>query len=315
MRYKYCTIGIIFTLGLVMMFSLNACSSGEIESVENSEDCTDCHNETTIVLTHTLEWEQSVHATGTAYERSTSASCAGCHSNEGFTAMLAAGLTPGAVSEGVTNPSPVNCRTCHEIHTSYTIDDFALRATEPLTLYTSGASYDFGEGNLCANCHQPRRSEPVVGEGNVEVDSTHWGPHHGVQATSFIGAGGYGVEPVSSPHYLTVSNGCPQCHMGNDRHEMEPDIASCQTCHSGIENFDYNGVQTEVEGMLKELGSLLEVRGLLEDGHPVPGTYSEEQAGALWNYIAVVEDGSSGVHAPGFIRSILQVGIDTLKSQ
>jgi hypothetical protein len=102
--------------------------------------------------------------------------------------------------------------------------------------------------------------------------------------------------------------------MVNDRHEMKPDIASCEVCHSGIESFDYNGVQTEVQEMLEKLENLLEARGLLEDGHPVPGIYPEEQAGALWNYIAVVEDGSSGVHDSGFIRAILKVGINVLNS-
>lgn len=315
MKHKYLIASSFLTLGLVMVLSLTACN-GEVESVENETGCTECHNETTLVLTHVLEWEQSLHSTGTAYARSSSASCAGCHSSEGFTAMLATDMNPGEVTEGETNPSPPNCRTCHEIHTSYTIEDFALRTTDSFTLYTSGEKYDFGDGNLCANCHQPRRSGPVVGGGDVEVDSTHWGPHHGVQATSFIGIGGYGVEPSRSrPHYEAVSNGCPQCHMVNDRHEMEPDITSCEICHSDIESFDYNGVQTEVEEMLEELGGLLEAKGLLEDGHPVLGTYPEEQAGALWNYIAVVEDGSLGVHDPDFIRAILQVGIDALSSQ
>jgi hypothetical protein len=315
MKHKYLIASSILTLGLVMALSLTACN-GEVESVEKETGCTECHNETTLVLTHVLEWEQSLHSTGTAYARSSSASCAGCHSSEGFAAMLATDMNPGEVTGGETNPSPPNCRTCHEIHTSYTIEDFALRATDSFTLYTSGEKYDFGDGNLCANCHQPRRSGPVVGGGDVEVDSTHWGPHHGVQATSFIGIGGYGVEPSRSrPHYEAVSNGCPQCHMANDRHEMEPDITSCEICHSDIESFDYNGVQTEVEEMLEELVSLLEARGLLEDGHPVVGTYPEEQAGALWNYIAVVEDGSLGVHDPDFIRAILQVGIDALSSQ
>lgn len=315
MKYKHMIAGSILTLGMIMAVSLSACN-GEIESVENNAGCTDCHNETTLVLTHTLEWEQSMHGTGTAYGRSTSASCAGCHSSEGFTAMLAADLNPDEITEGETNPTPPNCRTCHEIHTSYTIEDFALRAIEPLKLYTSGEKYDFGEGNLCANCHQPRRSEPVVDGGDVEVNNTHWGPHHGVQATVFIGVGAYGVEPSKSrPHYEAVSNGCPQCHMANDRHEMEADITSCEICHSNIESFDYNSVQTEVDEMLDELEGLLEARGLLEDGHPVPGTYPEEQAGALWNYITVIEDGSLGVHDADFTKAILQVGIDALSAQ
>jgi hypothetical protein len=103
--------------------------------------------------------------------------------------------------------------------------------------------------------------------------------------------------------------------MVNDRHEMAADITSCEMCHSDIESFDYHGVQTEVEEMLEELADLLETKGLLEDGHPVPGTYPEEQAGALWNYITVIEDGSLGVHDSDFTKVILQVGINALSSQ
>ena len=194
--------------------------------------------------------------------------------------------------------------------------DFALRATEPFNLYVSGERFNFGDGNLCANCHQPREAAPAMGSGTVEVTSTHWGPHHGVQATSFLGIGGYGVEPsVSRPHYESVSNGCPQCHMVNERHEMAPNLAACQICHADIKSFDFNGVQTKVESMLEELGGLLEAKGLLQDGHPVPGTYPEAQAGALWNYIAVTEDGSLGVHNADYLEQLLQVGIDAFSSQ
>ena len=67
--------------------------------------------------------------------------------------------------------------------------------------------------------------------------------------------------------------------------------------------------------MLEELGGLLEAKGLLHDGHPVLGTYPEAQAGALWNYIAVTEDGSLGVHNADYLEQLLQVGIDAFSSQ
>jgi hypothetical protein len=275
--------------------------------------CTQCHNNTTLVFAKNLQWEQSVHATGGNYVRATSASCAACHSSEGFTTAIANGLAPDELTAGETNPSPPNCRTCHEIHTTYTSADFALRTTSPVVLYVSQETFDFGEGNLCANCHQPRMAGPTVGSGSVEVDSTHWGPHHGPQSASFLGIGGYGVDGSPSPHYQVVEKGCPQCHMVNATHYFTPDVAACQPCHSDITDFDYHGVQTEVQGLLDQLNQLLTDKGLLKDGSPVVGTYPEVQAGALWNYISVVEDRSLGVHNPAYLKALLQEGIDALQ--
>ncbi|MDZ4231016.1 MAG: cytochrome c3 family protein [Dehalococcoidales bacterium] len=270
----------------------------------------------------------STHGTGTAYGRSTSAGCAGCHSSEGWVARIAAGISnPDNVQQGVTNPTPPNCRTCHDIHNTYTEADFALRTTEPVTLYASGATFDMGEGNLCATCHQPRREMEAV-DGVVKVDSTHWGPHHGPQSTMLLGIGGAGVSGGPSGHYMAVTEGCPVCHMANDRHEMKAAVSACQSCHSGLTNFDYNGVQTEVEGLLQELAELLMAKGMLasashepyhagialSDLHPVVGNYPEAQAAALWNFIYIsVEDSSKGVHNSKYTIDLLESSIAALQ--
>jgi len=228
--------------------------------------------------------------------------------------MITAGSNPGQYADAQSNPTPPNCRTCHEIHNTYTDADFTLRTTDPVTLYVSGDTFDFGDGNLCANCHQPRATGPTVGGGEVEVTSTHWGPHHGPQSASFLGIGAYNTPTTVSPHYQVVENGCPQCHMVDARHEMTPAVAACTPCHAGATNFDIDGVQTEVEGMIEELGGMLQDAGLLDDaGHPVVGTYPEAQAGALWNYISVEEDRSMGVHNPAYLKAMLQAGIDAMQ--
>ena len=276
-------------------------------------NCVVCHNETTLVLAKQIQWERSIHGSGEAYLRGTSASCAGCHSSEGFVAMLDGGKNFSEVKEGVTNPTGPNCRTCHEIHTAYTEQDWARRTEQPVNFVTTKNTYNAGAGNLCANCHQPRSAPPTTGSGNVTVDSVRWGPHHGVQATSFLGVGGFGVDGSASVHYSTIKNGCPTCHMVNGRHEMIPDVAACQSCHLGLANFDNNGVQKEVKGMIAELKGLLETRGILSNDLPVPGTYPEKQAKALWNYLSVTEDGSSGVHNPKYIESLLQTSINAMK--
>ncbi len=82
--------------------------------------CSECHNDTTVLFQAQQQWAKSMHGTGTSYGRGTRAGCAGCHSSEGYVAMTAAGMTPDEVEEAPLVSSKTNCRTCHEIHTTYT---------------------------------------------------------------------------------------------------------------------------------------------------------------------------------------------------
>jgi nitrate/TMAO reductase-like tetraheme cytochrome c subunit len=59
--------------------------------------CTECHNDTTIITGKKAAWSESIHGTGEAYVRGTSAGCAGCHSGGAFKEMVAAGLNPSEV--------------------------------------------------------------------------------------------------------------------------------------------------------------------------------------------------------------------------
>jgi hypothetical protein len=277
---------------------------------------------------------EAVHGTGEAYKRGTSASCAACHSGGAFSKMVADGLTPNTVTEGDPNPTRQDCRTCHQIHTSYTTADWELETTDPVKLYAfEDLTYNGGKGNLCANCHQPRRTiaEPDA-DGNIAVTSTHWGPHHGPQSAMLLGQGGAGdVIGFRSAHSSLVRDTCVTCHIGeNYSHTFEAVDASCMQCHD--EDFDKESSQAEVEELIAELGGLLEAKGLLsaekeyeigEDGsieevivgyHPVVGTYPAADAAALWNYILIaIEDGSLGVHNPDYTRALLEDSIATLK--
>ena len=278
--------------------------------------CADCHNDTTILFQAEQQWEESMHATGDAYGRGTSASCAGCHSSEGFSAMVAAGGTPDQVEEAPLVSSKTNCRTCHEIHTTYTGEDLALVTTDAVTLYASGETFDGGKGNLCANCHQPRRQIEAAVDGMIEVTSTHWGPHHGPQSTMLLGLGAAGVEGSPSAHSVMVEDTCVACHVGEAKdHSMEPSVSACVACHAEAEDFDINGVQTEVEEMVAEVGEMLVAKGLLdEEGHPVVGSYPEAEASALWNYIYIVfEDASSGVHNAAYTKAMLEAALEALQ--
>ena len=282
-------------------------------------DCMACHNDTTVITGKETGWSESMHGTGDAYGRGTSASCAGCHSGGGFSAMVAAGLTPETVEAGDPNPTRQDCRACHQIHTSYTAADWALETTAPVALYAfEDAVYDGGKGNLCANCHQPRRAIAAADpNGNIEVDSTHWGPHHGPQSAMMLGLAGAG-DVVGRPgaHAMLVRDTCVTCHVGKDnRHTFEPDVSACVTCHSDAEDFDIDGLQTEVAALIAELGELLKAKDLLdEEGEPVVGVYPAAEASALWNYILIeIEDGSLGVHNPGYTKALLEASIAALQ--
>ena len=136
--------------------------------------CTECHNETTLILSKQAQFkERSVHGTGEAFLRGEGTDCAGCHGSEGTKARINAHLPPHDPSVvGVTNVSPFNCRTCHNIHMTYTRADFALTGGDQAVKmeYTDG-TFDGGQGNLCANCHQIRNPEPEIpAGGDFEVD-------------------------------------------------------------------------------------------------------------------------------------------------
>jgi hypothetical protein len=236
--------------------------------------------------------------------------------------MIAAGMNPDEVEEAPFNPTPQNCRTCHQIHTTFTEADFALTTTDPVTLVASGETFDRGGGNLCATCHQPRR--PVDGYIGVAADlpadqgkitSTHWGPHHGPQSTVLLGIGAYGVPDSKSVHYTLVEDGCPVCHLANDDHTLAASTAGCEgsMCHDGLETLDRNGVQTEIKALFEELKELLEAAGPIHDGHPNPGTYTAGQVGAAWNYMIVYEDNSLGIHNPSWTKAILEKGIELMQ--
>ena len=282
-------------------------------------DCMACHNDTTVITGKKTGWSESMHGTGEAYARGTSASCAACHSGGGFSAMVAAGLTPDTVTEGDPNPTRQDCRTCHQIHTSYTTADWALETTAPVALFAfENEIYDGGKGNLCANCHQPRRTvDAVDAAGNINVSSTHWGPHHGPQSAMLLGLGGAGnVTGFPSAHAMLVRDTCVTCHIGkNMTHTFEPAVSACVTCHADATNFDIDGVQTEVEALIAEVGELLKAKGLLdEEGDPVVGTYPAAQASALWDYIFItIEDGSLGVHNPRYTKGLLQAAVKALQ--
>ena len=94
-----------------------------------------------------------------------------------------------------------------------------------------------------------------------------------------------------------------------------PSVANCQECHADIEDFDFSGLQTDVEAQLEELKAALVAKGMLdeEEDEAIVGEYPEADAAALWNYIYIAhEDKSLGVHNPAYTKALLEASLAAL---
>lgn len=302
-----------------------------VDGQDGTAGCVQCHDDSQTILAKSVQWESSVHATGGNFERNTE-ECAPCHTSQGFLERIASGLQETAAP--VENPAPQNCYTCHNIHETYTPDDWARTTSAPVTLWINSEVVDFGEGNLCANCHQPRIPDPmpVIGGDSVNVTSPYWGLHHGPQAAILAGTGGFevGTGYSNSMHTTLVTDGCVTCHMAEpygaqagghnmgmayEYHGSERiNTTGCVTCHDAAAINDLiAATQEEVVGLLDSLHSVLEAKGALDaDGGIIPGMMSAEVAGAVMNYKMVEEDRSEGVHNANYVKALLENSIDAV---
>lgn len=334
MRKTFTMVGGL-TVAIVLLSLVCGCKGpAGPAGVDGTAACAVCHSDSTAVLARIIQWENSVHATGGNFERN-STSCAPCHTSEGFVEVLATGAETTATD--ITNPTPISCRTCHNIHMAFTWNDFDLRTTAAVTFKIDGGTFNMGDGNLCANCHQARTVSPmpVVGGDSVAFTTSRYGPHHGPQSNILAGSGGYEIPGNlsygNSAHTALVTNGCPTCHMadpyGNqagghtmgleyEYHGSPSDYTEgCNgtSCHDDLSDFDHNGVQTTIEGLLTQLEAALIAEGILTaGGSSVGGTWSSIQVGALLNYKFVLEDRSLGVHNSDYSEALLQNALDAL---
>lgn len=290
--------------------------------------CMDCHNESTLLKAKIAQYEGSMHYQGTAYARGASADCAPCHSNEGYNIWVKSGWD--AAVAAVETPTPPACRTCHNIHETYSIDDYALKGTNKFNLQgdlTDNIEVDFGKGNLCAKCHQTRERnigfDPTNGAGGeININSSHWGPHHGPQSNTVSGKGGYNAGDqadyanTTHTHGKGISDGCVSCHASTKNHTFEVSVTACQNCHSGFTTDNITAYQEDIKFMVAELEDKLVEAGLLSVdnegtiGSPISGqVVSNDYAGALFNYFIVYEDGSWGIHNPRYIKNLLENSI------
>ena len=199
----------------------------------------------------------------------------------------------------------------------------------------------YGPGDTCMFCHRSRVDiTNYISPAGNKITSVYWGPHEGPQADLFTGVGGYhyaGKVYSQSTHEQKLV--CVDCHMvpvaSNSNvpdHSFNPQIAACRNCHAGITTFDVNGFETQVQASLTQIETYLNGLGMLTrstsapysplattqlgDGNwfqdePVPGSnvdgglLTQDQAGALYNYILVARGSAYGVHNPVYVGQIL----------
>jgi len=295
------------------------------DGVDGNEVCLDCHN-LTVKSEITAQYLLSGHAAGANVSYAGGRkSCAMCHSDQGFIETQYTGLD--TTANDIPLPQEIQCQTCHSFHQSFDFENegnAALRAFMPVELIMYRAAnatpvtIDLGAGsNLCANCHQPRTLAPDLTADSAYVSSTHYGPHHGPQATSLAGlgaaeiGGGYPAPGTGSKH-VTDAN-CNTCHMHEGNHTWEAELASCNTaeCHNGaLTSVTGNSRQMSFETKMETLKNKLMNAGLLDvDGHPVKGTFPSDEVAALYNYEWFVDDRSSGVHNYPYLDLLLDRSI------
>lgn len=308
-----------------------------INGTDGTATCIQCHSNDQVLFAKTNQWAHSTHATGGNYERNEE-DCAVCHTSQGFLGKLDGSYDPSVEGTFISNPNPVNCYTCHQIHSTYEVADYAFTTTDnPVLMNTGDQTFNFGTANLCANCHQGRTVEPFPQENGdpILVTSSRYGVHHGPQANTVAGMGLFepGSGYINSAH-SSIENGCVTCHMAEPYgaqaggHTMnisfeyhgatEVNAKGCLPCHTEDEAIALvEEFQPEIQALLDELKVLLDAAGITEPGSDnsiaSDTPYPANVAGACLNYKALTEDRSLGVHNPKYIKKVLQNTIALLQ--
>jgi hypothetical protein len=245
-----------------------------------------------------LQWAQSGHGDILAEafrhwdaDGEVEASCARCHTGEGFADFLEDGITD--------NPAPLPighyCFTCHTSPPFTRYDDLANHPElEPVAFPSTETASLWGPSNMCASCHQGRSSTLQV---DAAITANPGGPftfiniHYYAAAASYFGAetrGAYqyaGEEYVGRnvfPSHTADQRDCVGCHMRGaaQDHTFVPQLGDCTTCHTGTSFETLSGSpganRVAVSTLTDELLAEIDVYATGVLGHPVvyyPASY------------------------------------------
>jgi hypothetical protein len=299
--------------------------------------CTQCHNFSDSIVAKIFQYNGSQHATGsTAFENRKT--CAPCHTSQGFIECVATGSD--TTANEILDPAPINCRTCHNIHATYTYADWAVKTTASYTLridhsITMNFPGNGGTGNLCGRCHQARTTSPWVtnptGTDSLKVSSMRWGPHYGGQSLVLGGKGAFefGTPYTNTSHKDNAS--CTSCHgakavgdltgghslwIGNE--EEGDNLFGCNItgCHNGnMTQAKMEEKQLVIEEKLTALQDALIAKKIIDSVTHyvlVPKKYTQKQLAVVWNYKLVYYDRSMGMHNYAYTSDMLDASLAAL---
>ncbi|MFC1712828.1 FlgD immunoglobulin-like domain containing protein [Candidatus Poribacteria bacterium] len=290
------------------------------------------------------QWELAAHSYDATdehvleelHESPVRASCLRCKDADGFVNIAVKGEDPPEEDLAEGSPYGISCKTCHAIDDATNI--LRLNKVGDITLPAYGDVVDAGVSAACMYCHNARRANPpeyVLGSSR--------GTHGGPQADMLAGKSAidYGETLNSTSHFSAIEKKCVGCHMaktpdgpGKDmvgEHTFSmvseggiENVGACTSCHNGIATFNFpakedvdgdgviEGVQTEIDGMLAILASVLPKN---EEGNISISEGTPAERMANYNYTLVNSDGSRGIHNFRYAVSVLRAAYKNLTGE
>jgi nitrate/TMAO reductase-like tetraheme cytochrome c subunit len=301
-----------------------------------STTCQECHNFSDTIVAKIFQYNASKHATGSTLSEASNTACAPCHSSQGFTEVQLSSTGSFSTAGPINDAAPINCRTCHQIHKTYTSKDWSLATTSQYRWrFDSTQNQNFsasgGSANLCGRCHQARVASPALTKpssttDSITITSIRWGPHHGPQSNILAGKGAYNDALWDdSPHRNVAS--CIVCHGGHavgnfvgghtllmTSTSIGDNVSVCNNtgCHNGATSFDIGSAQSTIFGKYSQLKGLLAAANMLDTNTMLikPKKYAQADLAVFWNFMLIDADRSMGVHNYLYCLGLLNDGIN-----
>lgn len=255
-------------------------------------------------------------------------SCQPCHTSEGF---IAATDPRYADYEFPHDVSFIGCVTCHDPHSNGNEHQVRTVGDVPV-LYHPG--YEVGDpeiptmtgmgtAQVCGQCHHGRRDTDNV-LGQIENGYAHFGPHGSPQMDLWLGGGSYEIadldyETTNVHEYVS----CVKCHMVREAeihgetqdhsfHTFASTTGNCEPCHTGLPDFDYRSLQTNVDDKMNTIAvafGYTNADDMIENWDSTGDDVTVWQREAAYALFFVYNDGSKGVHNPRYAEALLDNAI------
>lgn len=245
----------------------------------SSEVCGTCHGEP---KRHGRfqQWQLSGHANyETAESEGTNASCAKCHSAQGFVqwSKNGFGTAPINVTWNTESVHPITCAVCHDPHGVGTTSGSAatnapmrIQGTTPM-LDAGFKAENVGKAAICMTCHNGRRG---LKNDSIALTDFSRAPHVGPQTDILMGQNLYFTKVGDKGFHASITDSCISCHMektdppadlanknadgtyGGTNHTFFASTQICVKCHSAV---SVQSFEANVEHKLETLKSEIEI--------------------------------------------------------